>query len=327
MDDDDEGLEKAGDGAVHGDEWPTMFAPAAGAADRAEPLDVVEDEPDDDEDKPKKMATSTKLVLVAAVWVLFTLFLVGRFSQDKPDTVSTRFDPSQGFDDGGTPDVIDTPEEEAADLNGDGVLDDQELAAAVEELASAGEEGSAGDGASAGDPGGAGGPSGGSYEATPTDAPAPPAVPGVAPAGATTTTAGGDGGGNTATTTAPKTTTTSKPGGGTSTTTTTAGGGGGATTTAPPGVPVDITVTAKNFAYGYPTGYAKDLVVPRGSRITFDNIEISASVDHSFTINGGWNSGTIDKNDGPRTSPDLLEGTYSYHCNVHDWMNGTITVT
>lgn len=318
MDDNEERFE------TEGDEWPTMFAPdAAGAGGPTDPLEAIEDEPDDDDEKPKKMATSTKVVLIAAVWVLFTLFLVGRFSQDKPDAVSTQFGTSEGFDDGGTPDVIDTPEEEAADVNGDGVLDDDELAAAVEGLASAREEASAGDAASAGDPGGAGGSSGGGYDGTPTDAPATPAVPGAPPAGATTTTVGG---GGTITKTTTTTTTTAGGGATTITTSTTTTAGGGATTTAP-GTAVPLVIFAYNDSgYSYLTGYEEPLTLYRGSTITFDNRDLGTR--HSFTVPGIWDSGTIRANDDPETSPALAPGTYTYSCLNHpDDMKGTLTVT
>ena len=312
--------------------------------------ELVGDDDVDGDDPPKKkkrIATSTKVILVIAGWLLLTLFLVGEFSKDKNETdIRAQLESANDFyDDGGTPDVVDTEDEEAADLDGDGFITEEERAAALEGLSSAGEDGSSseaaagedGSGSDGGGDAGSGSGGGGVYPGQPADGEtAPTAVPGTAPGGGPTTTTtaaggggGGGGGGGNATTT-----TTAKPGG---------GGGGGATTTsspttsAPPpppptteqpGDPVTLDVTASGLAYHYPEGYSSTLVLPRGSKIRFDNTEGNNGTSHSFTVLNGWNSGQIKANDGTRTMPDgLTVGTYQFRCTVHASMNGTITVT
>lgn len=333
---------------------PTMATPVVGGvAGAGAGTMVVEEVVDDEGDEPpkKKIPTSTKFLLIAIAWVALVFVLINQFKKDAPEAnLSAQLDTTDGatFDDGGTPDIIDTPSEEAADLNGDGVLEADELAQAREGSATAGRElatGGAGGGeGSGGSSGSSGGGSGGGGSDDPT---AGAALPGAAPtggatgggSGTTTTTvaagggsggSGGDGGGAT-------TTTTTKSGGGTTTTTTTtkatttttsappAGGGGGGQTS-----PITLAVGAKDKKYVYPPGFTKDLVLPRGSRITFTNNETSAGTgrDHSFTISDGvWDSGILGKNKFA-TSPGLPAGSYTYACSTHpDTMNGTLTVT
>lgn len=312
----------------------------------------------DDEDAPRGgMKTSTKVVLVAAGWVLLTLFLVGQFSEDPEDPSATaRLDTVAGesVDLDGDGVIDEVVEEEATDVNGDGII---EIGEGVEEGvatasgADGGSEGSDGSGASGEGGAGSSGSESGSYQATPTESGGANAVPGAAPSsggstsgGSTATTtrsgssptttagSGSSGGSSTTSTTRPPTTTTGGGGGGatsstttTTTTTTTAGGGG---SPPPPGnSAIILIVKARNEAYEYPSGYSANLQLSTGSQIRFDNIE-STGVRHSFTIPAVWDSGEIKSDQGTRTSPALSPGTYTYTCTKHPTtMRGTITVS
>lgn len=299
--------------------------------------------------KKKRVATSTKVVLVVAGWLLLTLFLVGEFSKDKPptDTVSAQLDTIEGdaeFDDAGTPDIVDTEAEEVFDADGDGLLSESERTTAVEAYEAAvasgevavGEvwngvyEGSAStteEGTADAAVPGTGPTSGGSTSGGSTG-PGTETGTGSASGTSTTTTiasaAGGGGGGGSTTTTKPssggaattaKPTTTTAPPPTTATPTTTAGGGG-----------VDVQVFADDaLGYTYPEGIQRDFSVPQGSKIVFDNRD---NIRHSFTIDGGWDSGEIRNNEGLRTSPALEPGTFTYKCVNHPTtMNGSLTVS
>lgn len=318
--------------------------------------DGLGDELDEDaepEKKKKRIATSTKVVLVVAGWLLLTLFLIGEFSKDKTptaDTVSAQLDTVDGdleFDDGGTPDIVDTEAEALFDTDGDGYLSETERASAIEAYEAAVESGEI----AIGEPWN--GFTGGSATATDEGA-AESAVPGAAPAaggisggtGAGAGTGGGTGGGGAAATTTTvasgggggggATTTTAKPsGGGTGSTTTTARATtttGPAPTSPPPPAggdasPVTITITGKAEAYGYPDGYSRELRLPHRSRIRFDNVETGNSIKHSFTILGVWDSQKIKRDDPVKESPELPRGTYVYKCTEHPLqMEGTLEV-
>lgn len=293
--------------------------------------DQFDDELDDDEEpkKKKRVATSTKIVLVVAGWLLLTLFLVGEFSENKnkPDTASAELQTTEEFDDGGTPDIVDTEAEAEFDLDGDGFLDETERSAALEAFEASVEAGEVAIGESDVSDSDGSGSGDGTYPG-PDGATAETAVPGAAPASgsgsSTTTTAKPSGGGASPTTTAAPTTT--KPGNAPTTTTS-------PTTTAPPPPPPSgqaetYTVTAKNGAYVYAGSDVGTLVLFRGSKITFDNTEGNNGTYHSFTIDGVWDSGRIRSSDPARTMPDPLSpGTYRFYCTEHSSMEGTLRVT
>lgn len=276
--------------------------------------DGYDDELDDDEPPPKKkkrVATSTKVVLVVAGWLLLTLFLVGEFSKTRVEPDSANAELETTTDDGDDEEVFETETEaEAAfDFDGDGVLDEEERAA-FEAAVEAGE-------VIIGEPTVSGTDGGGSLS-DPDGETAAPAVAGAAPASGTTTTttsaASGDGATTTTMASSSSTTTTTKA--------------APPPTTEAPGDPVPLTVTASDGQYNYPSGYDKDLSLPTGSTISFKNNETSANISHSFSIVDGWDSGTINKTEGTKTSPALAKGSYTYRCKVHpSTMNGTLTVT
>jgi plastocyanin len=303
------------------------------------------------EKKKKKIPTSTKFLVIAIAWVGLVLVLINQFKHDAPEAnLSAQLETNGAtFDDGGTPDIIDTPEEEAADLNGDGVLDEQELELAHEAAAAAaGTDGDLAAGGEAGDGSGGGTTSGGSSGSD--DPTAETLVPGAAPSGGGTATGGstggttgGSSGDTTATTTSGGagggivggvTTTTAKSGGSGATTTTTAGGGGGgtatttATTTAGGGggggtttpTPTDTTITiAGNSGNGF-TYSPHNFTVPAGSRVRMTNTSANA---HTWKLGDGV---AIPVAKGATTIYQTVQSTVTYRCTLHTGMTGTITV-
>ena len=78
-------------------------------------------------------------------------------------------------------------------------------------------------------------------------------------------------------------------------------------------------VTIKDFKFS-----PKTLTVKAGSKITVKN---SDSTTHTFTADkGAFNSGDIDGGSSA-TVTVKKPGTYAYHCNIHNYMKGTIKAT
>ncbi len=272
---------------------------------------------DDDEDVLPKggMRTSTKVVLVAAGWLLLTLFLVGRFSGSPTAERATRLDQAAAGDEGdevAVPGEEDPDEASAGDSQEIGVGEFGDGTAAYADAAAIGGTdavtGGTGGGVYAGVPAeGSGGVGGGG------------ALPGVAPAPGPTAGAPAADGGST-TTTAPS------PGGTTDTTAPSGGGGGGTTTTTsaaapPPGSgPEERTITISRrqgrYVYDWPS-----LSLPAGSRVRMAD---STNASHTWKIG----------NDGPIAVPKsgftdyrTFNSTVSFRCTVHEELKGTITVT
>ncbi|MBW3557198.1 MAG: hypothetical protein KY454_09730 [Actinobacteria bacterium] len=283
-----------------------------------EPVEDV-DEPgepadDDDEDVPAKggMRTSTKVVLVAAGWLLLTLFLVGRFSGGPTAERATRLDQAAAGDEGdevAVPGEEDSDDASAADSQEIGVGEFGAGTAAYADAAVIGGThavtGGTGGGVYAGVPAeGSGGVGGGG------------ALPGVAPAPGPTAGAPAADGGST-TTTAPS------PGGTTDTTAPSGGGGSGTTTTTaaapPPGAPtpaetVRISSNRNKFVYDKP-----NFSVPSGSVVRMVN---DTAVSHTWKM-ATWNvsippGGYVDR---------TITATGEFGCDTHRYMAGTITVT
>lgn len=305
---------------------------------------------DDDEGAPKKkkrMATSTKIVLVIAGWLLLTLFLVGEFSKDKTptaDTASAQLDTVDGELTEEEVDELAIDEEvalEEFDSDGDGVLSDTERAAAVEAYeaavasgeiaigepyrgvtggtATATEEGT-GESATPG-----AGPTGGSGSGSGSGGTGTGGGTGSGSTGSTTTTAatggGGGGGGG-------STTTTAKPGGGSSTTTVRPTTTTSPTTTAPPPPPPpppDEVSESTMLVTGTPGAFViapRDFTIAAGSKVRMQN---ASNKDHKWKLSDRPEI-TVAKN---TTSPYQTfgtPGTVSYYCTIHDNMDGTITV-
>lgn len=283
--------------------------------------------PESPEKRKPRVRTSTKVVVIAAVWVLFTLFLVGRFSAGKDTSVSARLDTNvQGSGEDAALEVVDSEEEVALDADGDGFLTAEEQG--IVEGSSSSSEGGDGSGSDGSD--GGGGPAtseAGVYEGTAT-----PAVPGAAPGGGSTgggSTSGGSTGGGSTGAAAPATTTTtskstsststSKPA--TTTTPTTQQGGGGSPTTAQPETRT-IAITGGN-----PTNYRfdpADVTLPAGSTVVLQN---KSNRSHVWKITGR-ESVDIPK-DKTREATFSTPGRYDYLCTIETHLNmrGTITVT
>ena len=79
------------------------------------------------------------------------------------------------------------------------------------------------------------------------------------------------------------------------------------------------TVSIKNLAFS-----PKTLQVKAGAKITVKNKDGTA---HTFTANkGAFDTGDIDGGSSA-TVTVKKPGTYAYHCNIHDFMKGTIKAT
>lgn len=287
--------------------------------------DELDDELDDDEapKKKKRVATSTKIVLVVAGWILLTLFLVGEFSRnkDKPDTASAELQTTTGeFDDGGTPDVVDTEAEAEFDLDGDGFLDETERSAALEAFEASVEAGEVAIGESDVSESDGGGSGDATYPG-PEGETATSAVPGAAPSSgsSTTTTAkpSGGGGASPTTTAAPATTTTRQGNAPTTTTSPT-------TTAPPPGAqPSDTTIVVT----GTPGAFVlepRNFSIVQGSRVRMQNL---SNKDHKWKV-GNRDEVTVNKTGGISDYQEFnTKGAISYRCTIHPDMDGTITVT
>ena len=79
------------------------------------------------------------------------------------------------------------------------------------------------------------------------------------------------------------------------------------------------SVTIKNFAFS-----PKTLQVKAGSKVTVKNKD---DTTHTFTANkGAFDAGEIDGGSSA-TITVKKPGTYAYHCNIHNFMKGTIKAT
>jgi plastocyanin len=81
-------------------------------------------------------------------------------------------------------------------------------------------------------------------------------------------------------------------------------------------------VTIKNLAFN-----PAALSVPHGTTVTWTNKD---SIAHTSTSDAGgqWDSGIIAPNGGAFSFTfNFAPGTYTYHCSIHAFMHGSITVT
>ncbi len=88
----------------------------------------------------------------------------------------------------------------------------------------------------------------------------------------------------------------------------------------------NVAVTIKESAFNPPI-----LTIPSGTKVTWENQDL---IDHQVINDaiGQTSEGTLFKS--PRLSTGGVysftfnqPGTYPYHCNIHPFMTGTITVT
>ncbi|HUR74885.1 MAG TPA: cupredoxin domain-containing protein, partial [Sporichthya sp.] len=93
-----------------------------------------------------------------------------------------------------------------------------------------------------------------------------------------------------------------------------------ARTPVPRATPADtVRITIQNFKFSPPT-----LTVKLGQTIEVVNLD---SADHTLTADdGSFDSGTLKKGQRYTFTPKEA-GTYTYVCDIHQYMTGTITVT
>jgi plastocyanin len=102
----------------------------------------------------------------------------------------------------------------------------------------------------------------------------------------------------------------------------------GSSSSAPSSSPIPAgptTVLAPNGAYlGPGSGFQPPtLTVTAGTTVTFGNNDVTT---HTSVADGGaWSSGNISP--GTMFSVTLnTKGTFTYHCTIHPFMNGTVVV-
>ena len=95
-----------------------------------------------------------------------------------------------------------------------------------------------------------------------------------------------------------------------SSSTTTSGSAGSATSTG-------STITIKSFTFS-------PLTVKAGQKVTVKNMD---STTHTVTADdGSFNTGDIAAGSSATFTPSGA-GTFKYHCNIHNYMTGTLKVT
>jgi plastocyanin len=104
-------------------------------------------------------------------------------------------------------------------------------------------------------------------------------------------------------------------------------GGGGAATARPSGSSAgsstaaasSVHITISNFMF-----HSMSVTVKPGAAVTVTNKD---SATHTLTATGGeFNTGNITQNQTKTFRAPMKPGTYSYICNIHQYMTGTIVV-
>jgi plastocyanin len=94
----------------------------------------------------------------------------------------------------------------------------------------------------------------------------------------------------------------------------------------PKPTPVPMPMSASVRAVTGGSGYAfspSSVTIGRGGRVAFSN---PSSAPHTFTADGGaFDSGVVNSGGG-FSFTFRAPGTYAYHCDIHSYMHGTITV-
>ncbi len=93
-------------------------------------------------------------------------------------------------------------------------------------------------------------------------------------------------------------------------------------TASPTTTQLSYTVTIPNSAAPY-SFQPSSMTVPRGASVTWRN---DASVPHQIVSNTGVFSGPVISPGQTYTYQFNQAGTYPYHCAIHPYMTGTITV-
>ena len=94
-----------------------------------------------------------------------------------------------------------------------------------------------------------------------------------------------------------------------------------ATTTSRPTEAGAQTVAIQSFKFN-----PDKLTAKVGDKVMVTNLD--DGTQHSLTADdNSFDTGKFEKTDGPKTITLSKSGTFPYHCQVHNFMTGTITVT
>jgi plastocyanin len=78
------------------------------------------------------------------------------------------------------------------------------------------------------------------------------------------------------------------------------------------------TITISNFKFS-------SITVKPGATVTVKNMD---STTHTNTADKGqWNTGDIDAGSSKTFTAPTTPGSYAFHCNIHNFMTGTLTVS
>jgi plastocyanin len=78
------------------------------------------------------------------------------------------------------------------------------------------------------------------------------------------------------------------------------------------------TITIQNFKFS-------SITVKPGATVTVKNMD---STTHTNTADKGqWNTGDIDAGSSKTFTAPTTPGSYAFHCNIHNFMTGTLTVS
>jgi plastocyanin len=78
------------------------------------------------------------------------------------------------------------------------------------------------------------------------------------------------------------------------------------------------TITIQNFKFS-------SITVKPGATVTVKNMD---STTHTNTADKGqWNTGDINSGSSATFTAPSTPGTYGFHCNIHNFMTGTLTVS
>jgi plastocyanin len=81
------------------------------------------------------------------------------------------------------------------------------------------------------------------------------------------------------------------------------------------------TISIQNFKFN-----PDKLTVKVGDKVSVTNLD--AGAPHSLTADDkSFDTGTFNKGDSPKTIALKKAGSFPYHCTVHNFMKGTITVS
>ena len=87
--------------------------------------------------------------------------------------------------------------------------------------------------------------------------------------------------------------------------------------------PSGNAVTIHNFQFG-----PSSLTVANGTTVTWTNTDGTAHTTTSDSGDpAGWDSMHLTPNGGTFSFKFTKPGTYGFHCNIHQYMTGTITVS